>query len=575
MLSRGVAARKAALPFFAALLFDASAAEAQTLPSPVEPSRPSERRSLPDLLREPPAPGLVLPPAPPPAGGTPHLSGARIKLTRFRIVGNTAYSEDALRELIAGYEGREVTDEDLEAARAKLTQHYIAAGYINSGALIPDQEVREGVVTIQIVEGRLTRIVLTGENRFRPQFVSDRLHPERDETFNMNALRESVQALLLNPQVERVNAELGPGARPGEAELRVDLKEAPAREIGYTLANNRSPSIGGIRHELRGALRNSLGRGDELTLRAGKTEGLDDYMLAFSVPISARDTVLWLRAEKNNTVVIEPPFDALNIEARSDALELGVRQPFLRTLGRELMVGASLSRRRTETFLLGTSFPFSPGLPDGRSVVSALRLSADFVERTPDRVFAARLGVNLGLDAFGSTVLPGFPDSRFVSQLLQAQLVQRTAQGAGLLLLRVDGQSANDRLPASEKFSLGGMDSVRGYRENRLVRDRGWAGSIEYRHRIARVPIAFFSDSPEQGAISVAPFVDAGRASDRNDASPGPRALSSVGIGLRWDIAPGVMMAVYRGFALRKLEGTANDLQDRGVHFRLSVQKAF
>ena len=252
-----------------------------------------------------------------------------------------------------------------------------------------------------------------------------------------------------------------------------------------------------------------------------------------------------------------------------------MRHPFLRSLGRELTLGASLSRRRTETFLLGTSFPFSPGLPDGRSVVAALRLSADFVDRTPDRVIAARLGVNAGLDAFGSTVLRGFPDSRFVSQLMQAQLVQRMAQGAGLLLLRFDMQSANDSLPASEKFSLGGMDSVRGYRENRLVRDRGWAGSIEYRHRIARAPIAFFGDSPEQGAISVAPFVDAGRASDRNDASPGPRALSSVGIGLRWDIAPGVLMAVYRGFALRKLEGTANDLQDRGVHLRFSVQKAF
>jgi len=49
MLSRAIAPRRAALPFFAALLFDASAAEAQTLPSPVEPSRPSERRSLPDV----------------------------------------------------------------------------------------------------------------------------------------------------------------------------------------------------------------------------------------------------------------------------------------------------------------------------------------------------------------------------------------------------------------------------------------------------------------------------------------------------------------------------------------------
>jgi len=575
MPSSRFAPRRAAFAVLAAFLLQAPAALAQPLPSPVEPSRSFERRPLPEFQREPAAPGLVLPPAPAPGGGAALSSGARVKVTRFRIVGNTAYSEDMLRGLIAGYEGREVGNEELEEARAQLTQHYIANGYINSGALIPDQQVLDGVVTLRIIEGRLTGIAVAGENGFRREFVADRLHPDPGELLNMATLQERMQVLLLNPQVERINAEIGPGVRPGEAVLNVDLKEAPSRELGFALANNRSPSIGALRHELRGALRNLLGRGDELTLRGDSTEGLDDYAVMFSVPVSARDAVLWVRAEKSDSVVLESPFDILSIEARTTAVELGIRQPFYRTPSRELTLGAALSRRHTETFLLGSSFPFSPGLADGKNTVAALRLSADFLDRTPERVSAARLGLNLGLAAFGSTVLQGFPDSRFVSLLAQLQLVQRLAQGAGQLLLRFDLQAANDSLPASEKFSLGGAESVRGYRENRLVRDTGWAGSIEYRHRIAQLALGSSENSPEQGAISVAPFVDAGRARDRNGVSPGPRALSSVGLGLRWDVAPGVLMAIYRGVPLHKLEGRRNDLQDRGVHFKFTVQHAF
>jgi len=525
---------------------------------------------LPELLPERAPPGFVLPPIPPPAADPPLSSGVRVRVARFRIVGNTVFSEDELRALVLGYEGREIGNEELEEVRTTLTRHYIGHGYINSGAVIPDQQVRDGVITLRIIEGRLTDITLGGDNRFHPDFVRERVRPPPQAPLNVTQLQERVQILLQNPQIERINAELSPGLRPGEAVLGVDLKEAPWREIGYTLANDRSPSIGGVRQELRAALRNLSGRGEELSLTAGKTKGLDDLAMMLAVPVSARDTSVWLRFEQNDSVVIEAPFDALQIEARSNSVEIGIRHPLLRTLNRELALGASLVRRDTESFLLGIPFSFSPGVVDGRSKVSALRLTADLVDRTAAEVSAARFTATRGLDAFDSTHPP------FTIVLAQLQRVQILAQGRGQLLARLDGQAAFDPLPPSEKFSLGGAESVRGYREDLLVRDSGWNGSVEYRHRVARLPINFFGGSAEDGWIGAVPFIDAGQAKDREGSTPSPHTLASIGLGVRWDIGRGVQMAAYRGWPLREVERRSDDdLQDRGVHYRLSVQKAF
>ena len=65
------------------------------------------------------------------------------------------FSYQDLAPIVAPYLGRAIITEELLDLRDALTARYFEAGYVNSGALIPDQEVRDGVIGIQIVEGRL------------------------------------------------------------------------------------------------------------------------------------------------------------------------------------------------------------------------------------------------------------------------------------------------------------------------------------------------------------------------------------------------------------------------------------
>jgi hemolysin activation/secretion protein len=532
-----------------------SLASAQA-PAPLPDRGPAERPPLPGFRTEPP-PRFELPPLPPTP--QPRLSAPiRIFVSRFEVTGATAFPRAELEALLAPYTGRVVGNEELEEARLAITRHYIAAGYINSGAVIPDQDVRDGVVRIRVIEGRLSQILVSGEHGFRPGFIESRIALGAGRPLDVNRVQEQMQLLLQNPQIERINAELAPGARPGEAVVRMDVTEAPRGSYGFAVANNRSPAVGSVRGETSLAYRNALGRGDAFGARFGYGQGIRDWLASYAVPVSPREALLAVKYEHTETRVVEPPFDLIDIQNETNYYELGLSRPFVRTVARRLDLGAMLTRRTNASFLLGQPFSFTPGSADGRTVVTAARFSGDWTDRAPNRVIAARLTLSQGLDALGATVSPGNPDSRFTTRLLQAQLAQRLGSAGDQLIVRGDWQRSNGALLASEKFALGGMQSVRGYRENAAVHDNGRAVSLEYRR-------------PLVGGWEGALFTDYGEGGDE----AGSTRLASVGAGLRWSSASGVLLQVYKGFPLFAPANRTMDPQDRGVHFIAALQRRF
>jgi hemolysin activation/secretion protein len=122
-----------------------------------EPPGRSGLPSLPTLEDQPskPAESPILPPLPPPAPAERQRlpQQVRIFVRQIRVEGNTVFPREKLEEITKRYVDRELTTEDLEALRLELTRLYVDAGYINSGAVIPDQTVSEGVITYQIIEG--------------------------------------------------------------------------------------------------------------------------------------------------------------------------------------------------------------------------------------------------------------------------------------------------------------------------------------------------------------------------------------------------------------------------------------
>jgi hemolysin activation/secretion protein len=547
------------------------AAHAQVSGAPLD--RPSERPlPLPKDEPERPSPTIEFPPLNlPPLEMQPDetrsLPRLRVRVRDFQFVGNTAFSAAELASITAPYREREIGSDDLETIRIALTGHYIERGYINSGAVLPDQKVSTGVITYQIVEGRLTGIEVNGMRRLRASYVRDRVALASGQPLNVYAIRDRLFLLQQDPRIQRLDAVLLPGTRPGEATLRVEVTEAPSGEAYFTVNNHRPPSVGAGRGEIALLDYNMLGFGDSLALRAGLTEGSSDVDLSYAVLLNARDTTLNFRYAQSSSNVVEAPFDQLNVESRAQTAGIGISHFLRKGPQEEVGLGLTFEQRESQSFLLGEPFAFSQGTPpDGRVRLSILRFSQSWLKHDSERVIVARSTFSDGIDIFNATInRTSEPDGRFLSWLGQLQWVERLLARRDELVVRVDAQLSKDPLPSLEQLSVGGANSVRGYRENQQVRDSGLFTSIEYR-------LTVWSDPGRGHRVQLAGFYDRGQSWNRERTTPDPQTLASVGVGVRTLYYPWLEFELYYGKHLTKIEQPGANLQDKGIHFQIRAR---
>jgi hemolysin activation/secretion protein len=509
-------------------------------------------------------------------------SVAHIFVTRFQFEGNKIISTPELSQLLESYQNRELSAEQLQEAKNLITQHYINHKFINSGAIIPDQQVTDGVITIKIIEGKLSEVEVSGNKRVRTPYIQKRLEDPPGVPLNLDILQERLQILQQNPLFERINAELGPGLSLGEGILRIDVEESRPYHLQFNFNNYRSPSVGAYRGEIVGWHHNVTGWGDTFYARYGYgfQNGLKDYNFRYNLPINRYDTAITLYTEHSDAKVVEAPFDQIDIESEADTYALSLTQPLFKKPNKSFELGLKLEKRQSETSLLDQPFSFPEGGKEGQSKLSVIRFSQDWLDRSRTEVIAARSSLNFGIDAFNSTV-DNSPDSQFFSWLGQFQYVRRLDSlhnpllQASQIIFRIDLQKANQGLLSLEKFSVGGATTVRGYRENQMTRDNGLISSLEW-----RLPLPFlqwrwskFSKNPEDGIPQLATFFDYGRAWNESSEIPDdPKDIYSIGLGLRWSPNQHINTEIYWGHALRDIpEPTDKDLQDDGVHFELSL----
>jgi hemolysin activation/secretion protein len=527
-------------------------------------TRPSERRPPLPPLEKPEAPLLELPPAKPlpEQKGLPYA--LRVFVREYRITGNTVFPTDELKKVVAPFENRYVTNNELEEVRQRLAIYYINRGYINSGAVIPDQKVVDDTIEIRIIEGKLERIEIEGTKRFKPKYFESRLELRAGPPLNVRNLEAELQVLLQDPLVDQIRAQLTPGDRPGEAVLRANVQEARPWDFGLVLDNKIPPSLGEVRLLIQGALRNLARRGDILFMELEKAEGIDGNLkFRYRLPLTPKDLALNLYYETGDAKVVEEPFDVLDIETELDTVGLQIGQPIIRTPNKQLTLAGLFERRETQTSLLGQPFSFSPGVQNGEAVVSVFRFVADWVERTPNQVISARSTLSFGVDAFDSTINTGdTPDSEFTSWIPQFQWVRRFGKRGHQLYFRLDGQIASDPLLPIEKFTVGGLDNVRGYRTNQLVRDQGYAASLQYQ-------LPLFRNQSGKRNLQFAAFVDTGAARNKEGPNPDPTSLTGVGIGFIWNPSPKFQLEFYYADPLDDVPAPGEDsIQDEAFYFR-------
>lgn len=501
-----------------------------------------------------------------PSNSTPAVE-AKVRVGRVEILGSKAFSPKELSAVTAPFTNKSLTFNQLLGIRAAITNLYTSRGYTTSGAFLPPQDVTDGVVQVQVIEGQLERIEIRGLSRLRNGYVRSRIARAVQTPINISRLESALQLLQLNPLFSKVSAELTAGTSPSRSVLVLNLQESKRFRSALSVNNQESPSVGSTGTNATLAYNNLLGLGDRLSTTTNLTEGVFSFGVSYEIPITTRDGRISLRYDNGRNRVIEQPFAPLDIKGKSETYSIGFGQPLTQTPSTEFALGLSADLRRSRTFIFDNEpFSFTTGPEEGESKVTVLRFTQDWTKRRPNQVLAARSQFSLGLGLLGATVNNTGTDGRFFSWLGQFQWVNAlNEQKDATLIIRTAAQLTGDSLLPLEQFSIGGLESVRGYRANQRVGDSGIIGSVELRLPIVR-------DSGGFGLLQITPFIDVGTIWNSREKEGETGILASTGLGLRWQLRNSLAARLSWGIPLLKVDSQGDSLQDDGIDFALEWQ---
>ncbi|MBD2028206.1 ShlB/FhaC/HecB family hemolysin secretion/activation protein [Leptolyngbya sp. FACHB-711] len=554
----------------------------EPLPAQPLPQLPSSDELLPNLQE--------LPQVEPSTEEVPD----RIEVRAFQVEGSTVFDADVLAEVAKraalgtlttqiaeqpkdcpDVEGTNIGLEpplllsftEILRARSAITEYYTCRGYITSGAILPPQTSTGGIIKFQVVEGGVEEngIVVEGLRRLQRAYVRDRVALAATTPLNVNRLLNGLRLLQLDPLIQSISADLQAGIRPGTNRLVVTVEEADTFSATLSVDNNRSPSVGSFRRQVQVGEANLLGFGDGLSISYANTDGSNQVDASYSIPLNPRNGTLRLAFGIADSRVIEEPFNILNIESASRYYEVTLRQPLFQSPTEELALGLTASRQESKTEYSppragALAFPGRGADEVGRTRISALRFFQDWTQRSNEHVLAARSQFSVGLNLLDSTINETGPDSQFLAWRGQGQWV-RLLTPETLLLVRGDLQVADAPLLSQEQFSLGGQNSIRGYRQDFLLTDNGALLSAEVRVLLFQIG--------RNNAVQVIPFVDVGTGWNSDGANPHPNTLASMGIGLRWQQGNDFAVRLDWGVPLVPDNARNRTLQESGFYFSL------
>jgi hemolysin activation/secretion protein len=493
-----------------------------------------------------------------------------VELDEIKFEGYSVFSAEELNNLASPYLHRRVSADELEELRRLVTHHYTDKGYITSGATFPTNPIQGKTLRIKIIEGRLAEANIKGAGWLRDSYVKNRLIPDQNAPLNMNKLQDQFRLLLTDPLFDHLNGRLVPGADRGLSILDLEVVRARPYQLSAVIDNYRSPSVGAEALGTNAWIRNLTGQGDLLDFTFMSSEPMSGKMMQYSgnwlVPVWDYGTKAYFSFNKSNSSIVEEPLARLDINSNSFSVEGGLNQILIDNLQRRLTFGAGVGFKENESTILGQSFSFVPGQLNGKTQVSFVRLNQEYIERWEKLAVALRSTFSVGLDSFGATINanPKYPDSNYFAWLGQSQGVWHLPYAQSSLVFKGTLQLSNDPLLPLERMAVGGRYSVRGYRENQLVRDNGYTTSVE-------LHFPLLGETKAKYRFDLVPFFDSGAAwnnSDTTYSNPSAQNLYSAGIGFQFQIPH------FNGefFWAHRLEDQSfrqhGNLQDDGIHFQ-------
>ena len=436
------------------------------------------------------APKLKTPQSPtPPAADH---SGPVLRVNAFRFEGQTLLSPQTLQAALKGFTGRDLSLTQLQEAAWVIVQTYRSAGWL-AHALVPQQEIEGGVVTLRVVEAQLGQVRIDMPEGKLPR---ERIRAMADaqlvvgQTINLQQLDRLLLLLDDLPGVV-ASASFAEGSQPGSTDVLITLGQDKAIDANITADNFGSVSTGRNRLIASVALHNGAGWGDALQLQAVATDGSRYGRVGYTLPVGLQGVRAGVHASDMRYHLVGS-FAALQASGSAQSWGLDLSAPIIRQPERNLSAQLTTDRKRFDNLALAnTAATEAATVSHYQLDVLRAGLTGNWLDQW---ITPAQNTVSLQA-SWGKVDLNGSPNAGAdanaaktagaFSKLNANYNREQSLAGQTSAYVQAVAQWANRNLDSSERLYLGGATGVRAYPSNEAGGSTGATVTVGLKHRLS------------------------------------------------------------------------------------------
>jgi len=454
----------------------------------------------------------------------------------IRLTGNSVLTTEQLEPFVQNVVNREVTLSEVKVAARDIKNYYRGLGYVAAYAYVPTQEVEGGMIEIRIIEGEIGDIEVTGAKYYSNELIRRKIKLEPGQIARYDRLKYSMRDINEHPDI-KTKAILRPGVKPGTSDVLIKVEDRSPFHLSVDGNNYGTRLTGTQRAGITMSHNNVLGRFDQAIVRM--SAGEDSYSVGanYNIPVNSYDTRLGF-SFSHGDVDLAGDFKALNVEGTATTYSPYITHPIYKGEFFEATLRGGYDHKSVENRALDVT--------TGHDEIRMFNAGVSFKETDqygqtfwPNFVYfaATEFGASNKNDEGLTRAHTGAPFQIYRTSVDRYQYLPLGM----MLVLHGNLQMANDKLPPSEQFQLGGVNSVRGYPQGEFLGDYGATISTEF-----LVPPLFMpahwkltkDSAPLKDQIKFVAFFDYGTA-DLKGNVPGEVAkkdLAGWGVGMRFHV---------------------------------------
>ena len=407
----------------------------------------------------------------------------RFDIQEFQVEGNTVLGTEAIERAVYPFmgEGRDI--DDVESARGALEKAYRDAGFGTVAIDIPPQKVAAGVVRLNVVQGRISRLRVVGSRYFSQDRILELVPALAEGSVpNLNEVQLQLAQVNTSPD-ERVTPLLRPGKQPGTTEVDLQVEDELPLHGGVEVNNGHAPNTTALRTTASLRYANLFQRGHTVGLQVQvspeDTSQVKVFVGTYSMLLDGG--TLLLSAVKSDSA----SYVGAGVGVFGSGKVFGARYV--------LPLASQKPTELQQSLTLGMDYKDSDqslALGDGTGIDTPIHyvpftLSYSATTFDPRGMSEYSAGVEFAVRNFGSRQRQ-FADKRYLAHS-DFSLIKFSAArtqklpGDTTLYGEIEGQFTDDPLVSNEQVVAGGLESLRGYLESTAVGDIALRGTLEFR----------------------------------------------------------------------------------------------